>query len=80
MANHHPLGHRRIMSGKLPGNIRPQEFTKGIMEKYPNLERINEHSNDIDNEEDLSHNISQMSNTREIQSSKLESNIETNQT
>ena len=43
-------GHRRIMSGKLPMNILQQKLTSGLLAKYPNLTRINEDSNDVDNE------------------------------
>ena len=41
------------MSGKLPSNMLTSVLTRGILEKYPNLEKINEHSHDIDNEESL---------------------------
>jgi hypothetical protein len=58
------------MSGKnpklagLPGNIGAQKFTQGIADKYPNLDRINENSNDIENSERMSQ-YSQMSLNRD---------------
>jgi hypothetical protein len=48
-------------------------LTKGILDKYPNLERINEHSHDVDNEESFGYSQnSQNLDLREINSDPVE--------